>query len=204
MKIIQTLAIAILFGLSACTTGTAPQEPLDHKTKSEKSAIKTADIYGVYWSAEAQGDWSAEALGDLIYLHLLSFHEDHTATEYLFIGNPRTKAGNIEMIDYFSWEFDEATNTMKQHVHESVSRNEKNVPEKKAEDRTDIVHLDGLKLGGDGILMLKITGPDGKAEVFDRQPDEQEKEMQKLLSELTAIKQKESAKPSGKKKKSAK
>ena len=108
------------------------------------------------------------------------------------------------MIDYFSWEFDEATNTMKQHVHESVSRNEKNVPEKKAEDRTDIIHLDGLKLGGDEILMLKITGPDGKAEVFDRQPDEQEKEMQKLLSELTAIKQKESAKPSGKKKKSAK
>ena len=197
MKIIQTLAIAILFGLSACTTGTAPQEPLDHKTKSEKSAIKTADIYGVYWSAEAQGDWSAEALGDLIYLHLLSFHEDHTATEYLFIGNPRTKAGNIEMIDYFSWEFDEATNTMKQHVYESVS-------EKKAEDRTDIVHLDGLKLGGDGILMLKITGPDGKAEVFDRQEELQEKEMQKLLSELTAIKQKESAKPSGKKKKSAK
>ena len=196
MKIIQTLAIAILFGLSACTTGTAPQEPLDHKTKSEKSAIKTADIYGVYWSAEA--------LGDLIYLHLLSFHEDHTATEYLFIGNPRTKAGNIEMIDYFSWEFDEATNTMKQHVYESVSRNEKNVPEKKAEDRTDIVHLDGLKLGGDGILMLKITGPDGKAEVFDRQEELQEKEMQKLLSELTAIKQKESAKPSGKKKKSAK
>ena len=176
MKIIQTLAIAILFGLSACTTGTAPQEPLDHKTKSEKSAIKTADIYGVYGSAEAQGDWSAEALGDLIYLHLLSFHEDHTATEYLFIGNPRTK----------------------------VSRNEKNVPEKKAEDRTDIVHLDGLKLGGDGILMLKITGPDGKAEVFDRQEELQEKEMQKLLSELTAIKQKESAKPSGKKKKSAK
>ncbi|MFC2279081.1 MAG: hypothetical protein ACFNUL_07640 [Cardiobacterium hominis] len=196
MKIIQTLAIAILFGLSACTTGTAPQEPLDHKTKSEKSAIKTADIYGVYWSAEA--------LGDLIYLHLLSFHEDHTATEYLFIGNPRTKAGNIEMIDYFSWEFDEATNTMKQHVYESVSRNEKNVPEKKAEDRTDIVHLDGLKLGGDGIIMLKITGPDGKAEVFDRQEELQEKEMQKLLSELTAIKQKESAKPSGKKKKSAK
>ena len=120
MKIMQTLAIAILFGLSACTTGTAPQEPLDHKTKSEKSAIKTADIYGVYWSAEAQGD--------LIYLHLLSFHEDHTATEYLFIGNPRTKAGNTEMIDYFSWEFDEATNTMKQHVHESVSRNEQNIP----------------------------------------------------------------------------
>ena len=108
------------------------------------------------------------------------------------------------MIDYFSWEFDEATNTMKQHVHESVSRNEKNVPEKKAEDRTDIVHVDGLKLGGDEILMLKITGPDGKAEVFDRQEELQEKEMQKLLSELTAIKQKESAKPSGKKKKSAK
>lgn len=196
MKIIQTLAIAILFGLSACTTGTAPQEPLDHKTKSEKSAIKTADIYGVYGSAEAQGD--------LIYLHLLSFHEDHTATEYLFIGNPRTKAGNTEMIDYFTWEFDEATNTMKQHVHESVSRNEKNIPERKAEGRTDIIHVDGLKFGGDKILVLKITGPDGKAEVFDRQPDEQEKEMQKLLSELTAIKQKESAKPSGKKKKSAK
>ena len=196
MKIMQTLAIAILFGLSACTTGTTPQEPLDHKTQSKKSAIKTADIYGVYGSAEAQDN--------MIYLHLLSFREDHTATEYLFIGNPRAKAGNTEMIDYFTWEFDEATNTMKQHVHESVSRNEKNVPEKKAEDRTDIVHLDGLKLGGDGILMLKITGPDGKAEVFDRQPDEQEKEMQKLLSELTAIKQKESAKPSGKKKKSAK
>ena len=196
MKIMQILAIAILFGLSACTTGTTPQEPLDHKTQSEKSAIKTADIYGVYWSAEAQGD--------LIYLHLLSFHEDHTATEYLFIGNPRTKAGNTEMIDYFSWEFDEATNTMKQHVHESVSRNEQNIPEKKAEDRTDIVHVDGLKLGGDNIRMLKIIGPDGKAEVFDRQEELQEKEMQTLLSELTAIKQKESPKPSGKKKKAAK
>ena len=167
MKIMQKLAIAILFGLSACTTGTAPQEPLDNKTQNKKSAIKTADIYGVYGSAEAQDN--------MIYLHLLSFREDHTATEYLFIGNPRAKAGNTEMIDYFTWEFDEATNTMKQHVHESVSRNEQNIPEKKAEDRTDIVHVDGLKLGGDNIRMLKIIGPDGKAEVFDRQEELQEK-----------------------------
>ena len=108
------------------------------------------------------------------------------------------------MIDYFTWEFDEATNTMKQHVHESISRNEQNIPEKKAEDRTDIIHVDGLKLGGDNIRMLKIISPDGKAEVFDRQADEQEKEMQKLLSELTATTQKESTKASGKKKKTAK
>ena len=108
------------------------------------------------------------------------------------------------MIDYFTWEFDEATNTMKQHVHESISRNEQNIPEKKAEDRTDIIHVDGLKLGGDNIRMLKIISPDGKAEVFDRQEELQEKEMQKLLSELTATTQKESTKASGKKKKTAK
>lgn len=93
---------------------------------------------------------------------------------------------------------------MKQHIYESLSRNEKNILKRKAEDRTDIIHVDGLKFGGDKILVLKITGPDGKKEVLYKQTDEQVKKMIELLSESTATKQKESAKPSGKKKKSAK
>lgn len=196
MKIMQILAIAIFFGLSACTTGTAPQEPLDHKTQSEKSAIKTADIYGVY-------RYAAE-LDNMVLIHILYFLEDHTAAEYLFFGNPQKKSINIEVIEYFTWEFDEKTNIMKQHIYESLSRNEKNIPERKAEGRTDIIHVDGLKFGGDKILVLKITGPDGKKEVLYKQTDEQVKKMIELLSESTATKQKESAKPSGKKKKSAK